>query len=204
MTMEAGKWYQVGCHFETLTDGAADVLLAPEGKFFLNQVFKTGFSSGDEVFLWKTSGAYTYYCYDDEQGWVTEKGDSADENPIDIGRGLLIHKKTESLVTFVGKVLSRETSVTFGNTKGNAWAQINLPYPEPCTLGDLKWDGLTEGDSMFRYSASGAPREYKWDGTKWADPMRPTLDTTSLELKAGQAMLLNKVSPGVGTVSLKQ
>ena len=196
--MEAGKWYQVGCPFVVLESGQ---------EVTINDVFSSGFSTGDQAYLYDSENSsygppLTWGSRDGEaEGWRTGRG-VLDKTVLTPGQVLFIHKKMTGEVCMSGRVSASET-VSFGSAKSATWAQIVCVYPIEQTLNEMKWDNMTIGDQAYIYNPEtlsyGSPltwgsRAGEADGWRTG---RGILDKT--KLSPGQGIFVYKKSAGIAT-----
>lgn len=204
ITMEAGKWYQIGCPFVAL-DGTE----APK----INDVLGSGFESGDELMILNSeTSRYSASAY-----WVAEKNAwcnrpiAAIATPIEtvlpIGQAVYIHKgPTSSEVVFSGKVEAKE--IAFGAENTPSWAQVAPVWPVSQSINDFEWKGLADGDELMildSQTQTYTPSAY-WISEKnaWCNrPIAAIATPVTTELKAGTAAYINKRQAGKATVSVK-
>ena len=196
MTMEAGKWYQVGTPFVELSEGET-----PQ----LNTVFAKGFSDGDSINIFdSTTSIYTpYYWKTSAGGWCTKRGTSPVAIDVPRGQAVFINKQVTGIVTLAGRVSVAEAT-TFGREEGDTWNQIVCVYPQALKLNDIKWTGITDGDAVSIYdsqTAVYAPYYWKSSAGGWCTKRVST--PVNVEIPIGQAMFINKVSKGLGTCSAR-
>ena len=200
ITMEAGKWYQVGVPFEQL-NGATS--------YNISEVFSKGFSDGDMLFVMDpTTCAYPvvrkWRTVNGTSGWGKVAIPKLEDATIDAGEAVLINKKTTGDVTFIGKVNSLAKSVISGD---NAWSLVALQYPTEVAINSLKWSGIENNDMLFVMDPELCTyiTVRKWrtvNGTSgWGKVAIPKLE--DLTLTPGQAVLINKKSSGTATVSFE-
>ena len=199
MTMEAGKWYQVGCPFVALEDGETPTM---------NTVFDTGFSDGDMAYIYDSHsnsyGATRQWASlgDGATGWYDLATVTLDATPLTAGQAVFVHKAKTGEVTFRGRV-SEVTSLPFGNEDGGSWAQIVCVHPTERSLNAMKWTSISDGDQAYIYdSATGAYKATRqWatiDGKSgWYNLSTVTLDAEKLPI--GQAIFIHKKSKGQGS-----
>ncbi len=202
MTMEAGKWYQIGNPFATLET---------KEKYMLSEILSSGFSDGDLLFImdpvtciyptirkWQTVGTDT--------GWGNLlipliKGQDVEVKP---GQGFLIHKKQKSTVTVSGMVNGEATSELQGN---RAWNLVTVQYPTSTTINTIQWTGMDAGDLLFIMDPETGiyPTIRKWqtvgEETGWGNLLVPLIKGQDVTLTPGQAMLILKQGSTAGTVS---
>ena len=198
MTMEAGKWYQVGTPFRPL-DGSV--------RTKLSEVITAGLSAGDTLMILDPSTR----TYKPQLHWVPEKNAWCDlpiaviatpsSETLEPGQAVFIHKSQEESVTFSGKV--EVTEVSFGSPDGNMWAQVAAVWPIAQALNDVQWTGLEAGDTLMILDPDS--KTYKpqlhWVPEKnaWCDLPIAVIATPSSEtLEPGQAVFINKASKGIG------
>ena len=203
ITMEAGKWYQVGCPFNALEDNT---------KVSLAKTFSTGFSTGDTVYIfsevagtyadvrtWGTSSA-------GETTWLNSRNKASDIE-LDAGTALFILKKTTADVVLAGKVSANEV-VKFGSETTGSWAQIVFPYPTATDVNAMTWTGLQEGDELHIYdpvAGTYATTRY-WskgktdDELKWRNSRKADVETI---IPVGTAMFIRKINAGVATLTVE-
>ena len=187
--MEAGKWYQIGTPFVELEEG--------EEVPTINSVFNSGFSDGDQAYIYNTarSGyAATLTWSDEKGGWVNMLNRLA-TNEVPVGTAVFFKKQSTGTVTMKGKVSSTEITTI----PGGAWSQIVCVYPTAKRINEMNWTGLEVGDEAYIYDVER--QAYRsvltWQGSSWNNILnRP--DTT--ELKIGQAIFIHKNSQGDGTL----
>ena len=197
MTMEAGKWYQVGCPFGQL-DGSKI--------FSVNDVFSRGFKTGDSINIFDSEkGSYSVLSWSDSlNAWTDFPGAPfASTAQLTEGQAIFVSKAVTSEITLSGKV--SEVVVSFGKEGGNAWNQIVAVWPVASKVNDLKWSGLQTGDILNVLNAdSGTYEVFYWDenvgGGKWV--VAPGVPLPSDKAIApGQALFVNKVSAGLGSLT---
>ena len=198
ITMEAGKWYQVGSPFVALEDGITPML---------NDIFTTGFGAGDTLSVYNpaTSSYAMYYWNATRAKWTVGSRPSAADANVEIpsGQAVFINKATAGNVILSGKVSTNEVT-EFGADVGNSWDQIVCVYPEAIKLNDLTWNGLSAGDTLSVYDPDTAIyATYYWNTTqaKWKVGSRPSAAEADVLLPVGQAVFVNKASVGVGSCS---
>ena len=196
--MDAGKWYQVGNPFVELKDGQVATL---------NTVFDTGFSDGDQAYIYdSTTNAYKaprqWATINAESGWYDYSTGTLDATPLAAGQAVFIHKTKAGEITFRGRV-SEIASLPFGSEEGNSWAQIVCVHPTARSLNEMKWSSISDGDQAYIYdSTTGAykaPRQWATINGEsgWYDYSTATLDTE--ELPVGQSIFIHKNSKGQGS-----
>ena len=198
ITMEAGKWYQIGNPFVELEDGAVPTI---------NTVFNTGFSDGDMAYIYNAgANGYSTVCQwgtlGGATGWLNLATITLDTTPLVAGQAVFIHKASAGEVILRGRV-SEVTSLPFGSEDGNSWARIVCVHPTERSLNEMKWSAMADGDQAYIYdSATGAykaTRQWATIGGKsgWYNLSTVTLDTEKLPI--GQAIFIHKTSKGQGT-----
>ena len=202
MTMEAGKWYQVGNPF---------VELEGDGARQLNDAFGIGFSDGDMLYLYDNEAGiyrspYVWVSdYNGQSGWFDMATGALAEVAINPGQPAFIHKAITGTPTFPGRV-SSTTPTTFGSDGAKGyWAQIACVYPMPLKLQDIQWTGLKSGDALYTYrserGAYSSPLLWMGEDTGmtpgWYDQATGQLSTLLIE--PGQSMFLSKQSGGTGS-----
>ncbi len=196
ITMEAGKWYQVGTPFVNLDESAQPKI---------NTVFTSGFGAGDTLSVYNpaTSLYTTYHWNTNNSAWCASKRPTAAAVDVILptGKAVFINKAVAGEVTLSGKVSFAEAT-EFGSATGNAWDQIVCVYPETIKLNEIIWTGLASGDTLSIYDTETALyTTYHWNTTKsaWCASKRPTAAAVDVNVPAGQALFINKAS--VGTAS---
>ncbi len=197
--MEAGKWYIVGTPFVPLNN-------APQ-TFKVNELFETStFSNGDLLYLTDKDGTFTFYYWNSEyEGWSKSPRIWQEDNiEYPITTGLYLHPTSDASVTFSGTVAMTEIPV--GTAEGNSWNLISLVCPISATLNAYSWSGFSSRDVLYTLNADGRYVPHYWhqsaEGTGWSTSARIWLeDQTPLEI--GQAVYIFKVSPGIGSISMK-
>lgn len=198
ITMEAGKWYQVGSPFVALEEGAA---------LKLNDVFTTGFGAGDiiNIFTPATSLYVPYYWNTAKGGWTASRAPVAPLADVTLptGQAVFINKAIAGDVLLSGKVSFNE-AVEFGSEEGDSWSQIVCVYPETVKLNAITWTGLQGGDIVNVFNnATSLYVPYYWNATKggWTASRAPVAPLVDVDIPAGQAFFINKVSAGIATCS---
>ena len=200
--MDAGGWYRLGMPFGQL-DGSAT--------FTLTEAF-SGFAEGDCIYLSaNNAGSYVarYWKTDatGAAGWSKSKNAlRLDETEYDCDTAVYLHKSVAGQIILSGVVT--EMTNTFGLESGNAWSIVPLPWPEAKTLNDFAWTGCQDGDTVYIGSASGAniARYWKVNASTGAAGWSKSKNALRLDdtiLTPGTAVYINKVSAGVGTVTIK-
>ena len=204
--LKEGKWYHIAMPFASLND--SDTIL-------LNDVFTTGFSQGDTLtILDSATSRYSSVLY-----WVANSDDGSGawcdmpipgSQPVTLklrpGQAVYVKKGKTSNVTFSGKV--EATPVSFGDARGNVWAQVAPVWPEAIALNDLSWSGITASDTITildsetgKYSAPMYWIQSKNAGKgAWCDMPIPSATPVDYGLEPGQAVFIQKKSAGVGTL----
>ena len=198
ITMEAGKWYQVGTPFVALEEGVAQKL---------NDVFTEGFGAGDTLQVYNPdSSTYATYRWNTyKNGWAANTSPVATLSDVVLptGQAVFINKKVQGDVVFSGKV-SVEEAVTFGNENAASWSQFVCVYPDTVKLNGIAWSGLAAGDILQIYNADTATyATYRWNTYKngWASNTSPVATLADVDVPAGQAFFVNKQTPGIGSCS---
>ena len=114
---------------------------------------------------------------------------------------MFINKTTAGDVVLSGKVSVSEAT-EFGATEGNNWDQIVCVYPATVKLNEIVWTGLSSGDTLSIYDSETALyTTYHWNENNlaWCASKRPTATAVDVDVPAGQAFFINKVSSGVAT-----
>ena len=207
ITMEAGKWYQIGIPFASL-DGTTEAEI--------NAVFNQGFVDGDSLYIFNPDTlAYTAYDWNSAVGesgaWVKpRKPTVATTATVKAGQGVYICKAETASFTCQGSV-KVATEIEFGKTEGSGWNQITVLFPETGDLNGFKWQGLKSGDSIYIFNPETLTyTAYEWNETlnntitnqagAWVKPRKPNV-FVNIPVSAGQAYYINKISAGVGKVS---
>ncbi len=194
MTMEAGKWYQIGMPFLDLEG---------EQTYQISEAFNTGFTSGDILFVMNPETC-TYPVmrrWNDGKGWCKMAAPIKEDATIKAGQAVMIRKQTKSDVTFYGMVKA-ETQTTLEGDR--SWNLVVLQHPVATTINSLQWSGLESTDILFIMDVDKAtyPTMRRWQGTKkWCKMAAPI--TEDADLGVGQAMLIYKQSSGTATVSFQ-
>ena len=206
--MKADRWYQVAFPFVQLDDTET---------VSISEAFNSGFVNGDTVTIFNPqSGLYESRAY-----WVGEANEgkgawcdfpvAAIAKPVDVqlapGQAVFIHKSTAGDVVVAGKVTATEAQ--FGAEEGNVWAQVGVVWPETKSVNDLKWTGLQAGDTLrvldsetglYGQQLYWVPAANEGQGA-WCDfPVAVIAKPVDIQLTPGQAVFINKVSAGIGTV----
>ncbi len=190
--MGDGEWHIIGNSFQMLdgtTEGTLDILLCG-----------ATFAEGDRLYLARGDGYYLTRYWNVENGsWSTNpKVFFADTAVYPLTTGMYIHKKTAGSVTFKGKVVAQK--IEFGAESGNTWELTALPSPEGKYLSDYTWTGCTTGDRLYVARGDGYYSNfYYFPGQGWSTNPKVFFAQTT-PLKSGQAVYLNKVSTGIGSV----
>ena len=198
ITMEAKKWYQVGSPFVALEEGAT---------LKLNDVFTTGFGAGDVLNMFDTESCsyVAYYWNAGKGGWARSTAPVASlvDVALSAGQAVFINKATAGEVLLSGRV-SVEEAVEFGSANGKAWNQICCVYPQNVKLNEIVWTGLEGGDVLNIFSTTESKyNAYYWNARKggWALSTAPVASLVQVEIPAGQAFFINKVSAGKASCS---
>lgn len=209
ITLESGKWYQIGAPFMPLDKETTE--------YTLNSVF-SGFGDGDKVLIYDPVVGYkTAYwrstANDGVGGWcTTPKGPTIATTLKLSSKGAAFISKVSAGstdVTFSGKVSHEE--IPFGDEDGDIWSMVTPVWPEEIRLSDLDFSNANtaEGDKLFVYDPVAGYKTGYWRPTAnggvggWCTtPKGPTIafDRT---LGVGQALFINKISAGIGTLSVK-
>ena len=196
--MQAGKWYQIGNPFVALEEGASETV---------NEVFSTGFATGDQLYVYNTAdSAYGspldwYADATSPAGWYDFNAGALSDIKIPTGHAVFIHKAVAGTVVLKGRVSVAETTL-FGGDNANTWSQIVCVYPTEMTLNDMTWEGMSDGDEAYIYdsetSSYSSPVTWYKDGATegWWDLNAGQLDVTKLD--PGQAIFVYKKSAGNG------
>jgi hypothetical protein len=206
IAMEAGKWYQFGCPFDSLDSDAVPTLAT---------VFTTGFDAGDEAYIYSESaGSYTVTRTwgtpkaGGDATWLTARG-KADDIELTPGHAIFIKKAVTNDVIVSGKV-NATAVVDFGNTETTTWSQIVFPYPVDTDINDMKWEGLSNGDEVYVYDPvqGGYSSTRVWSAGNTADDVEMKWRTsrgkvTALKIPSGAAMFVYKKTAGKATLSLQ-
>ena len=206
--MEAGKWYQVGTPFVSLTDDA---------KQTLNSAFGTGFATGDMAHIYNPeSGVYgSPYVYvsatEDgvEAGWYNRQTGQLADVELKPGQAVFVQKSASGNPLFLGRV-SNSTLSKFGEECDAAyWAQVVCVYPKPLGVNEMKWEGLKSGDELHLYNPGEGDKEGAYSTpaiwveaegaykSGWYDQTTGKFSETTVNV--GQAMFINKASGGYGS-----
>ena len=202
VTMEAGKWYQIGLPFSQL-DGAET--------FTLDEAFP-GFAEGDRLYLSTVEGGYSFRYWKvnastGAAGWSTSRNTyREDTTEFDHGVAVYIYKETAGTITLSGSVKKVEN--TFGSNSGNSWNLVALPWPEAKKLSDYTWTGCADGDQLYISTPDGGFSFRYWKvnvstGAAGWSTSRNTYREDSTLIEPGIAVYINKVSTGIGTVSMQ-
>ncbi len=203
VTMEAGKWYQVGYPFVQLDDATSSA------KVPLNKVFTEGFSNGDYLLILDP----TLSRYGDRIYWVEGKGwctlpnaaGKLVDTELEPGQAVYIYKSKAGAVTFSGKVEAQV--VEFGQDEGSVWEQVAPVWPAKVALNGengLKWDNLSTGDYMMILNSNDkkyGDRIYWVEGKGWCTLPNAAGKLVDTELEPGQAVYIYKKTPGIATVT---
>ena len=206
--MKADKWYQVAFPFVQLDDTET---------VSISDAFNSGFVNGDTLMILNPqTGLYENQAY-----WVPAANEGkgawcdlpipAIAKPVDVqlapGQAVFINKSGSGDVVVAGKV--KATKAQFGAEEGNVWAQVGVVWPETKSVNDLKWTGMQSGDTLLVLdSESGLyGQQAYWVPTAnnglgaWCDlPIPAIAKPVDIQLAPGQAVFINKVSVGIGTV----
>lgn len=201
ITMEAGKWYQIGVVFDTL-DGTQDI----------NQIFSMGFGQGDELHVYDNDTAryVAIRCWKDGsegRGWY--KNDASEVLATDqfkSGQGFFVKKKVAGDVVLKGCV-NATSVVSFGTDASPAYGMIAYPYPSVTKINDASWGNVEVGDELHVYdntlSRYTAIRCWKKDAEgigHWYKNDASTELATD-DLTPGQAFFVRKKTAGKGNLA---
>jgi hypothetical protein len=208
ITMEAGKWYQIGCPFISLDKDVVEVSI--------DEIYK-GFSDGDAILVYDNVGNTGYRsaywrsaAKDGVGGWCTSSGGPLISSTIKVkpGDAVFIDKQNGNLdLMFSGKVSYEE--VPFGHEDGNAWAMVTPVWPEAIMLNKVNFTELGEGDAILIYTPETGYKSAYWRPTAnqgaggWCTTSGGPTIAFNVELKGGSALFINKKTPNVGKISVK-
>ncbi len=197
ITMEAGKWYMVGNPFKDLDDAETytlATLFAGNSKF----------SDGDKLFVSNGGNGYKNRFWNaEEQKWSMNPRIFLEDTTVYSSKdAVYIHKAEEGSVTFSGKV--SVDPVDFGTEEGSSWQLLTLPWPSDRNISDYVWSNCEDGDRLYiPVKETGSYKNRFWNATekKWSTNPRIFIEATDT-LEAGCGVFINKVSKGLGSVSV--
>ena len=193
--MQAGKWYMVGNPFGDL----ADKTTLP-----VSDIYSDGFAEGDILnILDPSSSTYSAYYWNAQlSGWSILPGvPIAADVSLEQGQAVYIYKSSFGTVSLKGKVV--EVSVPFGKEEGGAWNQIVPMWPKEQAVNSLKWTNMQDGDTLNVLNIETSTFDaYYWNASiqKWTILPGVPIEA-NVVLFPGQAVFVNKVSKGIGTLS---
>ena len=200
ITMEADKWYQVGNPFAELDDNEAPRV---------NDVLNTGFSEGDQLYIYDpvTAVYKTTLVWGkdgDTEGWL-DGWDMLDQTTqIPVGQGVFIHKKAAGTVTFRGKVEAKESS--FGAADVTTWNSVVSVYPTVTSINEVSWSNIEDGDEIYIYDSERSlfTKTRKWGSlpngeSGWLNDWGDGLET-EISITPGQSFFVRKLN-GIATCS---
>ena len=205
--MKADKWYQVSYPFVKL-DGTESIDVSE---------MIEGLTDGDTMAILDSFGVYGAQAF-----WVSQAENGAGAwcdlpifpvgKPVGVtlkpGQAVFIHKKDAGKVTMAGKV--KVVEAKFGSEEGNTWSQVGVVWPERKNINALKWVGLKAKDTLSVLDPESGEygqqlfwvQEANGGAGAWCDlPVAALAKPVDLQLEPGQAVFINKISAGVGTVS---
>ncbi len=200
--MTAGGWYQLGGPFAQL-DGATT--------FTLDEAFP-GFAEGDRLYLGTPTGGYSLRYWKvnantGAAGWSTSRNAyRADATEYAQGTAVYIYKEVAGSISLAGSVKQIENS--FGSESGNSWNFVALPWPEAKKLSAYTWTGCANGDRLYISTPSGGYSVRYWKVNAntgvsgWSTSRNAYREDTTV-LEPGTAVYINKVSSGIGTVTIQ-
>lgn len=201
ITMEAGKWYQIGVVFDTL-DGTQDI----------NQIFSMGFGQGDELHVYDNDTAryVAIRCWKDGpagSGWY--EGTQSDDLATDqfkSGQGFFIKKKVAGDVILKGCV-NATSEISFGTESSPAYGMIAYPYPSVTKINDATWGNVDVGDELHiydntqtRYTAIRCWKKDAEGNGHWYEGTQSD-DLATDDLVPGQAFFVRKKTAGKGSLA---
>ena len=193
--MQAGKWYMVGNPFGDLAD---------KETIPLSEIYSDGFVEGDILnVLDSVSSTYSAYHWNTQLStWSILPGVPIPaEVSLKQGQAVYIYKAASGKVSLKGKVI--EASVPFGKEEGGAWNQIVPMWPSEQAVNDLKWTNMQDGDILNVLDIETATfNAYHWNSSiqKWTILPGVPIEA-NVTLFPGQAVFVNKISTGIGTLS---
>ena len=205
ITMEAGKWYQIGNPFVALEDGVGESV---------NELLPNGFADGDVAYVFDTKrGLYgSTYKWDangkEGAGWYTGGpfSSSLAVDPLPVGGVLFIHKENAGTVATLKGRVQEGVEVKIGKAEGDGWTQAVCVFPKEVSINDMNWEGMEEGDKLYIFDPTTDLYEtYTWDTvnnqTGWCSggPFSQTFSNRKVSI--GQGLFVNKKSAGEGLLS---
>ena len=176
-----------------------------EGEACINDIYVgEGFGAGDMLYrLDASANMVPHYWNVANGGWSKSKAYfSANKTPIAKGEAFYVKKISAGEVTFSGKVAT--SAIPFGSENGNNWAIVCPTWPESNkTLADITWQGMQNGDRLYRLDASANMVPRYWNASKggWSKSKAYfSADTTPLA--EGEAVYINKQSASVGSMTV--
>ena len=197
ISMQAGKWYQIGNPFVELENGVTPTV---------NTVFNTGFSNGDLLYLYDSNSSgytvtLTWGTIRGVSGWYYGNGNLASDT-LKEGQAAFIKKVTASPVTLKGKVAV--TEVSFGLEEKASWSQVVCVYPTTQKINDIAWHNLMKNDEVYIYDPNqgGYTTTLSWQTlngkTGWYYGNGAFAD---IEVSPGQALFIHRASAGTASCS---
>ena len=206
ISMEAGKWYQIGCPFVTLEEGATvtinDLISLPNDSIN-NRDFIGVMNPATcvyKLFYWNSTAR-------GGQGAFCDNVLTSTPSTVQMSKGqtVFFKPKKDCTVTFSGRV-TVDTSLEIGSEEGQSWNQFCIPYPETIKINDLQWTGISANDLLAVLNTDTCVYKfYYWKAAAnagrggWCDNVLTTTATQDT-LAPGQGVLLKK-REGIASVS---
>ena len=181
--MKADKWYQVSYPFVKL-DGTESIDVSE---------MIEGLTDGDTMAILDSFGVYGAQAF-----WVSQA-----EN----GAGAWCDLPIFPVGKPVGVTLKPGQAVFIHKKDGS---QVGVVWPERKNINALKWVGLKAKDTLSVLDPESGEygqqlfwvQEANGGAGAWCDlPVAALAKPVDLQLEPGQAVFINKISAGVGTVS---
>lgn len=200
MSLEAGKWYILGCPFVALSDEATTI----------NDLLGDGFTDGDLLYIFDSaSGGYSniraWKTIDGVGVWCNGTADSTIATDIvDPNQGFFVRKgSTSSTITIAGVVSSAEVG-SVGNENASCWDMKSLCYPEATAINNLTWTGVQDGDLLYVFDPDygGYSSILAWKTVDGVGAWRKgTADSTLSDytITPANGFLMYKRSTGIAT-----
>ena len=194
--VKANEWYILGTPFTPLNDDTQTYTI---DKLFSGATF----SEGDLLYIVSKEGNFSpRYWNATHSGWSkSSRSWQEDTDVYPITSGIYLHPVNNGTVTFTGKVAAIEVEV--GDVDGNTWDLTSMGYPVSEKLNNYEWKNFSAGDVLYRLNPTDgvfSPRYWNTTHSGWSKSSRSWQEDTD-PLTIGQAVYIQKVSAGVGTIS---
>ena len=164
-SLEADKWYLVGCNFEQVGEGTLSIQdvatgLTPGSDVSDSPMIEYWDGTQLQILIYIDGGAWDEEIGDFVTAWADPAVLDAVKIPVTPGFGFWIKTPNAQVVTFAGQVVSAD-DVT--KDIASSFDLISNPYPVSFAFNDEAFDcsNLTAGSDV-----SDSPMIEYWDGTQ--------------------------------------